>query len=145
MPNIYPLALLMTGEKLSSSDTPFIYSDYKAYANLTELYFSLNARFYLKNSTRYALRCESFMQSEYANVFVHLLQQPPLKKNQPCHLNLSSKLVYLSQTEFHQIVLWSSEFSKEANVSSPLAHLNARIVQIDELLSILSLKIQPHE
>ena len=142
LPSIYPIALLMTSELLSIKETPMIYNDYKSYLSLAEHYLSLNARYYLKNSTKYALRCEMFIQNEYGNIFPDL-QNPAL--NKICHLNLSRKFVYLSQTEFHQIVLWSSEYKIKNTKSSTLANLSSRINQIDEVLSILSFKIQPQQ
>ena len=131
---------MMTGnKKLSSNDsTSPTCNDFKFYMNSIELYLTLNARFYAKNSTKYAMRCETFLQNEYSKLF------PP--QQQQCHLNLANKLIFLSQTEFHQIVLWSCEFKEtqtKSSLSSPLAHFDTGINQINELLGILSLKIQP--
>lgn len=133
---------MMNGdEKLSSNGpTSATCNDLKFYMNSIELYLTLNARFYAKNSTKYAMRCETFLQNEYSKLFPTQQQQ--------CHLNLANKLIYLSQTEFHQIVLWSCEFKELQQTksllssSSPLAHFDTGINQINELLGILSLKIQ---
>ena len=140
MPNIYPVALLMTGETLSPNETPLVYIDYKSYMNLADIYLSLNARFYMQNATKYALRSEMFSQNEYNSIFVQAMAGSSSKQ---CHLGLFSKLVYLSQTEFNQIVLWSAEFSLTNANTTAFVSLNTRISQIDEVLSILSLKIQP--
>ena len=130
----------MTGETLSPNETPLVYIDYKSYMNLADIYLSLNARFYMQNATKYALRSEMFSQNEYNSIFV---QATAGSSSKQCHLGLFSKLVYLSQTEFHQIVLWSAEFSLTNANTTAFVSLNARISQIDEVLSILSLKIQP--
>ena len=132
---------MMSEEKLTSNEqtTPsLIYNDFKFYSNSIELHLTLNARFYARNASKYAMRCEMFSQNEYSKIF-------PQQQQKQCHLNLANKLVYLSQTEFHQTVLWSSEFKATNKSLSPLAHFDDCINQINELLNILSLKIQPQK
>jgi len=153
LPNVYPIALLLTEEKLTSSSpttttttndtaSSLIYNDFNSYTNSTELYLTVNARYFAKNSTKYAMRCELFLQNEYAKLFVQRAAAA-VAERAACHLNLANKLVYLSQTEFHQIVLWSCEFRTTSDTGAPLAHFDAKINQINELLCLLSLKIQP--
>ena len=54
----------------------------------------------------YSHRCDQFIQNEYVNIF----GDPNLKLK--CTCNLSKVLIYLSQTEFHQIILWSDNFKQ---------------------------------
>lgn len=121
----------MSEEYKKTESTNESCSEYKHFLKSIELYLSLNARYYLNNSTKYAYRCELFIQNEYENI----------TKSFKCNLNLTNKLTYLAQTEFHQIILWGCSNELDNNNNNKLT-LNDRINHINEILRILSLKIQ---
>ena len=96
------------------------------YASNSEVYLSLNGRYFAANSLKYASKCELFIQNEYNELF-------PNKKRDHC-LELFKKYSYFSQTEFQQIIMWSDDESFDS-----LKKTN----DINQLIEILSLKIQP--
>lgn len=89
--------------------------EYKNILNLIDPYLSVNGVYFSRESTKYSLRNDSFMQKEYSQI-----------------INLNKKLFYLSQIEFEHILLWSCNSLKD---------LYQRINQIDQILDLLSFKI----
>ncbi len=92
-----------------------------------------------------------FLETHYAPLFSFKYEK--FKKNEE-KLNLL-KLNYLTQSEFHKIILWSNEiknyisldFSTKSSSSISddnlaIIELNLRINDINTIISILSSKIQ---
>ena len=106
--------------------------DIDHYLSLSSIYLSLNARYLAANSSKYAARCELFIQNEHQLLFSNKL---PLQNATHKCSELKHKLSHLAQTEFHQIIMWSDELMNE--------NLNLKTNDINQLIQILSLKIQP--
>lgn len=104
--------------------------------SLNELFLSTCLRFYCSNANKYASRCELFLQNEYTGLF------PKHSSAQKCLKKLCRNYNYVSQTEFHQIVMWGRE---NLNLKRDSSGLGERINENNGLLRILSCKIQPNE
>ena len=115
IPNINPIAILFNDNIIE---------------DLTELnYVLINSRYFASNANKYAQKCELFIQNEHNKLF-------KVQSNPNC-LNLARNLSYISQTEFHQIIMWGEEVNEIDN--------NKNFNDINQLIQILSFKIQPTE
>lgn len=104
--------------------------------SFNEVFLSTNTRYHCNNANKYASRCEMFLQNEYTNLF-------PMNSNEKkCSRKLCRNYNYVSQTEFHQIVMWGRE---NLNLKGNASGLGERIKEINGLIKILSVKIQPNE
>lgn len=104
--------------------------DYEQYTPLSSVYLSLNGRHAAANASKYAARCELFIQNEHKILFSN---EQPLDSGHKCS-ELGHNLSHMSQTEFQQIIMWSDEFPGE---------LKQKTNDINQLIEILSFKIQP--
>ena len=98
----------------------------------------------------YANRCDKFNQKEYKNIF------NDTNNNYKCACSLLKIFRYLAQTEFHEIILWSENFTNinrarlskiirsddSGQLNANKSNLNEKIRNILETITILSHKIQ---
>ena len=96
-----------------------------------------NSRYFASNANKYAQKCELFIQNEHNQLFKILTNKNNNDSSHNC-LNLARNLSYISQTEFQQIVMWSEEVVDEID-------MNKKFNDINQLIQILSFKIQPTE
>jgi len=123
VPNIYPIAVLLSSCVARRQQS----------AELNEVLLSQTARHVAAHANKYAVRCEQFIQQEH-----ELLYPPGLKK---CPANLARNYSWLSQTEFHEIILWGRRrFNTEKKLY--IEHLDERTAEVNGLIKILSNKIQ---
>lgn len=165
IPNIYPISLLLCENiDLNMKKSNELLFDYNKYKWLIDVYLSTNARNYLQNSIDYSKRSENFLDTHYAPLFSFKLTKFS-NNNDVDKLNLL-KLNFVSQTEFHKIILWSNDASSYvskvdnseyltkknrsvtandqflSNANASLIELIHRIDDINSIISMLSFKIQ---
>ncbi len=94
----------------------------------------LTARYIASHANRYAIRSEQFIHREYEHLYPIVLKK--------CPSNLLKNYAWLSQTEFHEIIMWGRKrFNTEKKCY--IEHLDARKEEAKDLIKILSKKIQP--
>ena len=145
-------------KKEASSDNELLI-DYNRYKWLIDVFLANNARNYLQNSNDYLKRYEKFLEIHYAPLFsfkYHKNNSYRSSSTSNSQHSILLKLNYLTQSEFHKIILWSNEVRnyidsvgdyvvKSANMSEDnlaLVELNLRLNDINTIISILSSKIQ---
>lgn len=106
--------------------------DFDQYSSLSNVYLSLNGRYLAANSSKFAAKCELFIQNEHPLLSSN---KSPLDYTHKCS-ELRHNLSHLAQTEFHQIIMWSDELKRDDN-------FNLKTNDINQLIQILSFKIQP--
>ena len=127
-------------------------TDYNKSKWLLDVFLATNARNILQNSNDYLKRSEKFLDEHYAPLFSFKYSKSE-SRDDAKHLTLL-KMNYLVQSEFHKIILWSSDTRnyindrKSSNIQMTsddnlaLVEINSRINDINTIISILSSKIQ---
>lgn len=132
IPNIYPIALTLSENARANEKGP-LRLDLKKYDRSNEIFLTVNARYLCQNSNKYACRCEAFIQNEHDLLFP--------KTDKKCVRSLMATYSHLTQTEFHEILMWGRSLFNTMTQSG-VCHLSERIVEIDALIKILSNKIE---
>ncbi len=121
-----------SGCKLDKSWQNALLSDYNKYKWRIDDYFTGNWKFYLGHQKNYAERNQFFLSTTFAPLY-DLGANERLKK-----LHVST------QTEFQQILLWSSDFKNYCNYypnsDSTLADICMRCADMDKILDVLVVK-----